>query len=222
VGLVEPVGPRDTFGGCPGLFAHISYGGKLITLREFAALPERSLKAQSLLDSLLPASVNGLLPGFSPASHREGTMKINLKQQLDQLPQMERSALQKLWLELFGKLPNPKLRRELLVPILAYRLQEKAFGGLKPSTAKRLKAVAEEFANGKKPAGSPSLRTKTGTRFIREWQGQLHEVAVLDKGLEYKGRTYRSLSEIAREITGTRWSGPAFFGLKKRDARRAA
>lgn len=93
---------------------------------------------------------------------------------------------------------------------------------MKPSTAKQLKALAVEFTNGKKPAGNQLLRTKAGTRFVREWQGQLHEVAVLDKGLEYKGHTYRSLSEIAREITGTRWSGPAFFGLKKREARRTA
>jgi hypothetical protein len=167
-------------------------------------------------------SGNGLLPGFSPASRREEKMKINLKQQLDQLPKMERTALQELWRELFGKLPHPKLRRELLIPILAYRLQEKALGGLKPSTAKRLKALAEEFRNGKKPTNNPAVRPKAGTRFVREWQGKLHEVAVLDKSLEYNGHTYHSLSEIAREITGTRWSGPAFFGLKKREARRAA
>ena len=115
----------------------MSAAGKLIILREFAAFPELSPQAQSLLDSLPPASVNGLLPGFSSASHREGTMKTNLKQQLEQLPKMARAAIRELWLELFGKLPHPKLRRELLVPILAYRLQEKAFGGLKPSTAKR-------------------------------------------------------------------------------------
>ncbi len=108
------------------------------------------------------------------------------------------------------------------MPILAYRLQEKALGGLKPSTAKRLRALAEEPMNGKKSADSPMLRPKSGTRFVREWQGQLHEVSVLDTGLEYNGHTYRSLSEIAREITGTRWSGPAFFGLRKREARRAA
>jgi hypothetical protein len=149
-------------------------------------------------------------------------MKIDLKQQLDQLPKMGRAGLLNLWQELFGRLPNPRLRRELLVPILAYRLQEKALGGLKPSTAKRLKAMAEEVLSGTQSACSPMSRPKAGTRFVREWQGQLHEVAVLSKGLEYNGQTYRSLSEIAREITGTRWSGPAFFGLKKRESRRPA
>jgi hypothetical protein len=149
-------------------------------------------------------------------------MKLDLKHQLDQFPKMERAALRELWRELFGKLPHPRLRRELLVPILAYRLQEKVLGGLKQSTAKRLKTLAEEFMNGKRPVSNPVAHPKAGTRFVREWQGQLHEVAVLDQGLEYKGHNYRSLSEIAREITGTRWSGPAFFGLRKRDSRRAA
>jgi Protein of unknown function (DUF2924) len=76
--------------------------------------------------------------------------------------------------------------------------------------------------NGKKPADGPAIRPKAGTRIVREWQGRLHEVSVLENGFEYGGRTYRSLSEIAREITGTRWSGPAFFGMRKRETRRAA
>jgi hypothetical protein len=149
-------------------------------------------------------------------------MKPGLGQQLDQLPQMHRTALQDLWLELFANRPHPRLRREILIPILAYRLQEKALGGLKPSTAKRLKALAEEMMSGTKRAQSPGAQLRAGTRIVREWKGRLHEVAVLEDGCEYNGRTYRSLSEIAREITGTRWSGPAFFGLKKRQSKRAA
>jgi DUF2924 family protein len=129
---------------------------------------------------------------------------------------MDRKALQGLWERLFLKPPNPSLRREVLIPLLAYRLQEVALGGLKPATEIRLKELA---LNGFERSG---LRSKPGTRFVREWQGKLHEVSVVPDGYEYKDRTYLSLSEIARAITGTRWSGPAFFGLKKRDARRAA
>jgi hypothetical protein len=149
-------------------------------------------------------------------------MKADLGQQLDELPQLDRKALRELWREFFGNLPHPRLRREILIPILAYRLQERALGGLKPSTEKRLKALAEDFMNGKKLGNGATVQPRAGTRIVREWQGKLHEVAVLDDGFEYNGRTYRSLSKIAREITGTRWSGPAFFGMKKRESRRAA
>ena len=147
---------------------------------------------------------------------------MNLEQKLNELPAMERAKLRELWLELFGQLPHPRLRREVLIPILAYRLQEKALGGLKPATAKRLRGIAEECTAGKEPAQNALFRPRVGTRIVREWQGRLHEVSVLASGLEYNGKSYRSLSEIARQITGTRWSGPAFFGLKNRPSRKAA
>lgn len=143
-------------------------------------------------------------------------MKGSLDDRLAALPRMSRKALQALWTKLFGKPPNPALRREVLVPILAYRLQEVTLGGLKPATERRLRELVQ---HGPEASG---LRPKLGTRFVREWQGKLHEVSVLPDGYEYKDRTYLSLSGIARSITGTRWSGPAFFGLKTRGARRAA
>jgi hypothetical protein len=131
---------------------------------------------------------------------------------------MDRKALASLWEELFGKSASPTMKREVLIPILAYRLQENAYGGLKPSVARKLKAIVEDGANG----NAQSISTKAGTRMVREWNGKLHEVAVVADGYEYNNRIYRSLSEIARYITGTRWSGPAFFGLRKRDPKRAA
>jgi hypothetical protein len=143
-------------------------------------------------------------------------MRESLAHQLEQLPQLDRKSLQDLWLELFGKPPHPKLRREVLVPILAYRMQEKALGGLKPSTLKKLHALAED--SGKKLSAKCGNRLRPGARIMREWQGQLHEVSVLAAGFDYRGQQYQSLSEIARQITGTRWSGPLFFGLKKRSA----
>jgi hypothetical protein len=140
----------------------------------------------------------------------------DIHEQLQQLPKLERKQLQSLWQDLFGNAPNPKLRRELLVPVLAYRMQEKAFGGLTPSVQRKLRAMAEEFNKTGKIGSKPTNVTRPGTRIIREWQGKIHEVCALESGFEYCNQQYRSLSEIARQITGTRWSGPSFFGLKKK------
>ena len=147
-------------------------------------------------------------------------IKPSLNQQLTALPKMERKALQALWERLLQKPPNPALRREILVPIIAYRLQEAAFGGLKGSIERQLFALAQDGPQGHKLLEGLARRHKAGTRFVREWQGKLHEVSVLTEGYEYNGHIYRSLSEIARKITGTRWSGPAFFGLKRRGKER--
>jgi hypothetical protein len=99
------------------------------------------------------------------------------------------------------------------VPFLAYRLQENIYGGLKPSTLSTLRQIARNL--GKSKDYKLATRPKTGTRIIREWRGDVHEIFVTDSGYEYRDAIYRSLSEIARKITGTRWSGPAFFGMKK-------
>jgi hypothetical protein len=103
-------------------------------------------------------------------------MKANLDEQLNQLPDMDRADLRALWRELFGQLPHQKLRRELLVPIPAYRLQEKALGGLKPSIARRLRALAEGNSTDKTHAAVTPTYHRAGTRMVREWQGRLHEV----------------------------------------------
>jgi len=134
---------------------------------------------------------------------------------LEQLPTMERKKLLKLWHDLFDRVPSPALRRETLIPILAYRIQEKAFGGLKDSTERKLREMAQESVVGESPV-QRSLRPKIGTRYVREHAGKLHQVTVLQSGYEYEGTIYRSLSEIAGTITATKWSGPAFFGLKRR------
>ena len=133
---------------------------------------------------------------------------------LKQLPTMERKALLKLWRDLFDQVPSPALRRETLIPILAYRVQEKVFGGLRESTVRKLRELAGGQADGGKPVQIAS-RPKVGTRYVREYQDKLHEVTVLESGYEYKDKIYRSLTEVAKVITGTKWSGPAFFGLKR-------
>jgi hypothetical protein len=140
---------------------------------------------------------------------------------LEHLPTMKRKEHLELWRDLFDRVPGPALRRETLIPILAYRIQEKVFGGLKESTVRKLREFADESTVRQMPV-QKSLRPKIGTRYVREHAGKLHEVTVLETGYEYDGTTYRSLSEIAGAITGTKWSGPAFFGLKRRPRRVAA
>ena len=128
-------------------------------------------------------------------------------------------ALKQKWRDLFETEPPPYNRR-FLEHRLAYRIQELAYGGLKPETIKRLKAIAEDLDGGdptrrRRPAKD---RPIAGTRLIREYQGIEHCVTVRDDGYEYQGRPYKSLSAIARGITGTRWNGLLFFGLKNRQA----
>jgi hypothetical protein len=101
---------------------------------------------------------------------------------------------------------------------LAYRIQELAYGGLKPHTVARLKALGEglDGANLARRCRAAKDMPIVGTRLIREWQGTEHLVTIRDDGFEYQGMPYKSLSAIARAITGTRWNGWVFFGLKNR------
>lgn len=102
-------------------------------------------------------------------------------------------------------------RREIMLPILAYRIQELSSGGLRPEIrAKLQKAIGS--LNRDSNSGGKILRT--GTRIVREWKGKIHEVSITDAGYEYEGQVFKSLSPIACQITGTHWSGPAFFGTK--------
>ena len=108
------------------------------------------------------------------------------------------------------------LRKQMAVRILAYRAQEKESGGLSPAALRRLRELSRVLqSNPHAPIPDvPSI--KPGTRLVRSWRGQIHQVTVVEKGYEYKDRRYASLSEVARLITGTRWNGPLFFGLRKR------
>ena len=95
-----------------------------------------------------------------------------------------------------------------------------AYGGLKPETVERLAALAEEIGGkGTRRARSAQERPIAGTRLLREWHGVEHSVTVRDDGYEYQGRPYKSLSAVARSITGTRWNGWIFFGLKNQRTR---
>jgi hypothetical protein len=132
---------------------------------------------------------------------------------LAEIRTMDIVALKSMWRDLYASEPPP-YNRKFLESRLAYRMQELAYGGLKPETLKRLAALAEEL----EPRGSRrrvESMPVAGTRLLREWQGVEHAVTVLADGFEYEGRPYKSLSAIARAITGTRWNGWLFFGLRK-------
>ena len=123
--------------------------------------------------------------------------------------------LKEQWRQLFEGEP-PAFNRRYLESRLAYRIQELAYGGLKPDTVRRLEKLGEELDGGrvdvrKRPAND---RPISGTRLIRDYQGVEHCVTVRDDDFEYQGRPYKSLSAIARAITGTQWNGLTFFGLK--------
>ena len=108
----------------------------------------------------------------------------------------------------------PNLSRELLVRAVAHRMQELAVGSLRPEPRRQLLRIAQQF----KQTGEATIRARSklrpGTRLLREWQGRTYDVLVLDDGFSWQGTRYRSLSAIARQITGTAWSGPLFFGVK--------
>ena len=146
-------------------------------------------------------------------------MSDDISSKIKQLPKMTTTALRHLWRQVFPNPPHPKMRRELMIPILAYRIQEQAYGELSQETLTKLRQLAREFE--RNPSASATMRRiKPGTRIIREWDGDTHEVTVVRDGYSYRGQHYESLSAIARKITGTRWSGPVFFGLKPRPSQK--
>jgi hypothetical protein len=137
-----------------------------------------------------------------------------LSRKLASLRALPIKRLKKQWRLLYGSEPPHRVSRELLTRAVAYRIQEQALGGLKPSTRKLLERFAGDARSGRPLTLSPCAPASAGTVLMRDWQGTTHEVKVLDRGVLYKRKRYRSLSEVARLITGSRWSGPLFFGLR--------
>jgi hypothetical protein len=153
---------------------------------------------------------------------RKGSVNVRLEvvmpdpiaKRLAALPQLSKTSLYDLWKQLFKASPSPKLRRDLMIPILAHRLQEQSFGSLGSGARTRLRQLSQAFERDSDSAIPSAPRIKPGTRLVRQWRDQVHLVNVKTNGYEYQGARYQSLSEIARLITGTRWSGPLFFGIK--------
>jgi hypothetical protein len=134
--------------------------------------------------------------------------------EIERISAMNAGQLRAYWREMFGVEPPPAFSRDLLARGLAYRLQERAYGGLAPQTARLLRSLT--FA----PGTEPPRRVKVGSVIVREHKGMLHEVMVVPGGFCWRGATYGSLSTIARKITGVSWNGPRFFGLRTKEEAR--
>jgi hypothetical protein len=132
---------------------------------------------------------------------------------------MDRAALLKVWDKTLNTPPPPKLRKELMIPILAYRMQEAEFGGLSHSARKRLETLIAKNRAAPTRLRAPAKPPEATSKLIRSWRGEIHEVIVTESGFIYRGETFAKLSPIAKRITGTQWSGPAFFGTKKKGDR---
>jgi DUF2924 family protein len=144
---------------------------------------------------------------------------LEVAQRIEALCDLRPDALRKEWRRLYRSQP-PRLSRDLLVRAIAYRIQELRYGGLSKATRRKLASLIEardaEIAKG----GSQQIRA--GARLVREWNGRTHTVIVEEEGFSYAGQSYGSLSAIAREITGARWSGPRFFGMTTKVGNRDA
>ncbi|MGN7614101.1 DUF2924 domain-containing protein [Magnetococcales bacterium HHB-1] len=131
------------------------------------------------------------------------------------LPSMSIQELREMWRELYDADP-PSFTKTFLIKRLAYRLQELTYNGLQKKELKRLQHLAEENRDETSRAyRSQNGRPLPGTRLIREWKGVEHCCTVLEKDFEYQGQKFKSLSAVARHITGTRWNGLVFWGLKR-------
>ena len=155
----------------------------------------------------------------SPESRNGSRVRHSVLRQLATLETMSLEQLHEQWRDLYGGEP-PGYKRQFLIKRLAYRIQELFYGGLSAAAKTRLRQVAQDDpvaqVNGRvtdSPQGKQDIQP--GTRFVRIWKDRRYEVLAHPNGFEYDGRMFRSLSAVAREITGTRWNGRLFFGLKK-------
>ena len=133
---------------------------------------------------------------------------------LSRLLTLDIGELRQQWRGLYKTQAPRHFSRELLVRAVAFRMQEVARGGLRPEPQRQLRRIAQQFKETGDATMGARAEPKPGTRLMRQWQGRTYDVLVLDGGFSWQGTHYRSLSALARTITGTSWSGPLFFGLK--------
>ena len=140
---------------------------------------------------------------------------MEVQRRLEAICGLRPDELRKEWRRLYRSQP-PRLSRDLLVRAIAYRIQELRYGGLSKATSRKFASLVQARGSdeGITPKGAPRIRA--GARLMREWNGRMHTVTAEEEGFTYAGRNYRSLTAIAREITGARWSGPRFFGLARK------
>ena len=139
-----------------------------------------------------------------------------LDRKLAQLPSMSPAQLRALWRECWRR-PAPEVGPDLLRRGIAWKLQSRMYGDLPNGVGRSMDLSAERLRRGEELTAR-LLSLRAGSRLVREWRGKTHHVIVLDEGFEHEGRRYSSLTQIASAITGVHWSGPVFFGVKKRSA----
>src|SRR5713226_4215873 len=137
-----------------------------------------------------------------------------LTQELKDLETRGDDELKHCWRSLYGTRPPQKIHRSLLIAAVAHRMQENALGALKSSVRRHLMQAANNPAIPRSSPHYSSLRPRVGTVLVRDWGGVTHQAKVLEDGILFRSKRYKSLSEVARVITNSRWSGPLFFGLK--------
>ena len=137
-----------------------------------------------------------------------------LDRELAHLDQLNISALRSLWRARFRSVPPPIQSGDVLRRLIAWQIQVDAFGDCDEATLAKIRRLTRGSTNGATPF--PTVSLKAGAILVREWRGVEHRVLVLDQGFEHKDKRYKSLSEVARAITGTHWSGPRFFGLESK------
>lgn len=135
---------------------------------------------------------------------------------LQELDQMDYAALRSAWQRLYRTQPPKRVTRNLLMLGIAWKIQEQAYGGHSAATKRRLADLAKTLERDGDVTRNRVARLKPGAKLVREWRGESHVVIVREDGFEWKDRLWRSLSAIAREITGVHWSGPRFFGMTER------
>ncbi|MFG1301932.1 DUF2924 domain-containing protein [Xanthobacter sp. V3C-3] len=151
--------------------------------------------------------------GGAPAPPARVDLRMELPSRLIALGTVDRNALVAEWKHQFRAAPPDRIRRDLLELGIAWKLQEKALGGLKKAIVSELRGLAEALAATGDIRRTKAPRLKPGARLVREWGGVTHEVTVTEAGFLWNGKAWTSLSAIAGEITGAHWSGPRFFGL---------
>ena len=139
-----------------------------------------------------------------------------IAQKLMALESMSLPELRAEWRRLFRSHPPRHIREDLLVLAIAWKIQVKTRGGLTAAEKRRLVRMAADLKVPGQQLKNSSIRVKAGSRLVREWRGKTHNVLALENGFEWNGQSWRSLSAIARAITGTPWSGPRFFGLQRK------
>jgi hypothetical protein len=145
-----------------------------------------------------------------------------LEEEIGALAGLPLSDLRQRWADHFGRPAPLSLRHEFLVRAVAYQIQVKALGGLASSYRRQLREIAAALKTGTADKVLKAPRLRPGTRLVRSHAGRVHSILVLEKGFEWEGREFRSLSAVAHAITGTKWNGHMFFGLKQMSEAKAA